>query len=72
VDAWYVKESPDGPGIDSIENGICADYAHDLAGNAKDGYFYVGSTDLQVLVDHWYVKEAPDGPGVDPNCLTIY
>ena len=40
------------------------DGADDLAGTDKDGYFYVGATDLQLLVDAWYVLEPPNGDGI--------
>ena len=67
--AWLVKEPPDGPGIGSVENGICADFGHNLEGNAKSGYWRVGTDDLNILVEYWKVLEPPDGNGVDPNCL---
>ena len=70
--AWLVKESPFGPGIDSVEDGICADFAHNIAGNSKDGYFRVGAADLYILGQNWLVKEPAFGPGIEPNCLTDY
>ena len=69
IDAWLVKEPPDGPGIGSVENGICADFAHDLEGNGLVGYYRVGPSDLNILIEYWKVLEPPDGNGVDPNCL---
>lgn len=69
IAAWQIKERPMGPGIASIENGICADFAHDLAGSDKTGFCRVGPSDLNILVQNWLVKEPPDGPGVDPDCL---
>jgi hypothetical protein len=66
--AWQIKEPPFGPGIASIENGICADFARDQEGDAATGFYRVGSTDLNRLVENWLVKEAPAGPGVPANC----
>jgi hypothetical protein len=65
---WQVKEPPDGPGIASIQNGICADFARDQGGSAKTGFYRVGPTDLNRLVENWLVKEPPDGPGVPGDC----
>jgi hypothetical protein len=70
VAAWQVKEPPFGPGIASITNGICADFAHDQGGNATTGIYRVGPTDLNRLVESWLVKEAPAGPGVPADCGT--
>jgi hypothetical protein len=47
---------------------ICADIAHDKQGSGLFGYYYVGSSDLNILVPNYEVKEPPKGPGVDPNC----
>jgi hypothetical protein len=66
--AWQVKEPPFGPGIASIENGICADFARDKEGDEATGYYRVGTTDLNVLVANWLVKEAPKGSGVRGDC----
>ena len=68
VAAWQVKEPPLGPGIASIENGICADFAHDQGGSAKTGIYRVGPTDLNRLVENWLVKEPPAGSGVPGDC----
>jgi hypothetical protein len=68
IAAWQVAEQPNGPGIDSIENGICADFARDQDGSAKTGIYRVGTTDLNILIENWLVKEAPDGPGVPGDC----
>jgi hypothetical protein len=68
VAAWQVKEAPKGPGIGSVENGICADFARDQGGSAKAGFYRVGPTDLNILVDNWLVKEPPKGPGVPGDC----
>ncbi|MHC4312163.1 MAG: DUF7901 domain-containing protein, partial [Planctomycetota bacterium] len=38
VAAWLVLEPGFGPGIASVPNGICADFAHDLGGSAKTGF----------------------------------
>jgi hypothetical protein len=66
--AWMVLEPPFGPGIASVTNGICADFAHDRGGNATTGFYRVGPTDLNRLVESWLVKEAPAGPGVLADC----
>ncbi len=66
--AWKVLEPPFGPGIASIENGICADFAHDQGGSSGTGLYRVGPTDLNRLVEYWLVKESPAGPGVPGNC----
>lgn len=68
VAAWQVKEAPFGPGIAAIENGICADFAHDKEGSSTNGFYRVGVTDLNILVSNWLVKEAPQGAGVPANC----
>jgi hypothetical protein len=68
VAAWQVKEPPFGPGISTINNGICADFAHDRGGNATTGFYRVGPTDLNRLVESWLVKEPPAGPGVPADC----
>lgn len=65
--AWQVKEAP-GPGIASIENGICADFARDLNGSDKAGWYRVGNSDLNILIENWMVKESPNGPGVPGDC----
>lgn len=68
IAAWQVLEPPDGPGIASIENGICADFARGQDGNPKSGFYRVGTSDLNRLVENWLVKEPPDGPGVPGDC----
>ncbi len=68
VAAWQVLEPPFGPGIASIPNGICADFAHDKGGSAATGYYRVGTTDLNRLVANWLVKEPPAGPGLPAEC----
>jgi hypothetical protein len=69
VPAWLKKEPPHGPGIASIPNGICADFAHDQGGSSKSGHYRVGPTDLNILVANWLKKEPPFGTGVPPDCL---
>ncbi|UCG59565.1 MAG: NF038122 family metalloprotease [Phycisphaerales bacterium] len=69
ISAWLVKEPPLGPGIDSVPDGICADFAHDQGGSAKTGYYRVGPTDLNILITNWLQKEPPSGRGVKPDCL---
>lgn len=66
--AWQVKEPPFGPGIASVPNGICADFAHDREGNAAEGFYRVGNNDLNRLVANWMVKEPPAGPGIPTDC----
>ncbi|MHC4098963.1 MAG: hypothetical protein ACYSWZ_18105 [Planctomycetota bacterium] len=69
ISAWLVREPPSGPGIDTIPNGICADFAHDEGGSPKTGYYRVGPTDLNILITNWLVLEPFFGPGIPPNCL---
>jgi hypothetical protein len=66
--AWKVLEPPFGPGIAAIENGICADFAHDVEGSATKGFYRVGTTDLNILAANLLVKEAPVGTGVPGDC----
>jgi hypothetical protein len=68
ISAWMVKEPPRGPGIASIPNGICADFAHDYSGSTKIGTYRVGPSDLCILVNNWLVKEPPHGPGLPADC----
>jgi hypothetical protein len=68
VAAWQILEPPFGPGIASVQNGICADFAHDKGGSAATGYYRVGTTDLNRLVANWLIKEAPAGPGIPADC----
>lgn len=66
-----VKEPPYGPGVASIANGICADFAHDHSGSEKTGIYRVGPSDLNILITNWLIKEPPHGPGVPPDCLDV-
>ncbi|UCG59349.1 MAG: hypothetical protein JSU70_07525 [Phycisphaerales bacterium] len=66
--AWMVKEPPFGPGIASVENGICADFAHDQGGSSKSGIYRVGPPDLNILIANWLLREPPQGPGIEPDC----
>jgi hypothetical protein len=68
VPSWLLREPPYGPGIASIQNGICADFAHDQGGSSKSGYYRVGPTDLNILVASWLKTEPPHGPGISPDC----
>ena len=68
ISAWQVKEPPFGPGIGSIENGICADFNHAKEGSAETGWYRVGQNDLNILVANWLVKEPPVGAGVPADC----
>ncbi|MHC4098962.1 MAG: hypothetical protein ACYSWZ_18100 [Planctomycetota bacterium] len=70
MSAWLVKEPPFGPGVETIPNGICADFAHDQGGSSKTGFYRVGPTDLNILIACWLVKEPGFGPGVPADCLT--
>jgi hypothetical protein len=71
ISAWLVLEPAFGPGIASIPNGICADFAHDQGGSHKTGFYRVGPTDLNILIANWLVNEPPGGPGVPPDCLDV-
>lgn len=64
IAAWQIKEPPKGPGIATIPNGICADFARDQEGNALGGFYRVGQNDLNILIASWQIKEAPKGPGI--------
>jgi len=66
---WNVKEPPLGPGISTVPNGICADFARDKEGNTKNGYYRVHFNDLAILLANWNVKEPPLGPGIPTDCL---
>jgi len=68
INAWQVREPPFGPGIASIENGICADFGHDKEGGNETGWYRVGTSDLNILIGSWLVKESPAGPGVPADC----
>ncbi|MEJ5259793.1 MAG: hypothetical protein WHS88_06345 [Anaerohalosphaeraceae bacterium] len=65
--AYGVRESPKGPGIMSVPNGICADFARDQQGNVLQGYARVFTNDLNIFLSYYNVREAPKGPGV-PTC----
>ncbi|UCG57758.1 MAG: hypothetical protein JSU70_23200 [Phycisphaerales bacterium] len=69
ITAWLVKEPPYGPGITSVSNGICADFAHDHGGSSKSGFYRVGPSDLNILIANWLLKEPPFGPGIELDCL---
>ncbi|MHC4111021.1 MAG: hypothetical protein ACYSUY_08095 [Planctomycetota bacterium] len=69
INSWLVLEPGFGPGIASIPNGICADFAHDQGGSAKTGFYRVGPSDLGILITNWLVLEPGFGPGVPPDCL---
>jgi hypothetical protein len=68
VAAWQVKESPKGPGVLSITNGICADFNRDQQGLVATGVWRVGTNDLNKLVANWQVKEPTKGPGIG-DCM---
>ena len=69
IAGWLVLEPGFGPGIATIPNGICADFAHDQGGGPKTGYYRVGPTDLNILIANWLVLEPGFGPGVPADCL---
>jgi hypothetical protein len=69
IAGWKVKEDPDGPGIASITNGICADFDHTLHGSPKTGYWRIGAPDLGILLASWKLKEPPDDVGIPADCL---
>jgi hypothetical protein len=64
ISAWLVKEPPNGPGIATITNGICADFARDQEGSSKTGYARVSTSDLNILIGNFLVKEPPNGAGI--------
>ncbi|MHC4110686.1 MAG: hypothetical protein ACYSUY_06410, partial [Planctomycetota bacterium] len=72
INSWLVLEPGFGPGIASIPNGICADFAHDQGGSVKTGFYRVGPSDLAILITNWLVLEPGFGPGVPADCLTPY
>ncbi|MBN1765782.1 MAG: hypothetical protein JW860_11030 [Sedimentisphaerales bacterium] len=63
TDAWLIWEPPQGPGVASVPNGICADFARDLY-CTKSGCTRVFASDLSILLANWIVPEPPFGPGV--------
>jgi len=71
VAGWKVLEEPKGPGIATVENGICADFNHDQQGSTFLGFMRVGTDDLGVLVASWKVLEEPKGPGVPGDCVPV-
>jgi len=64
IAAWLVREPPDGPGIATIPNGICADFARDEQGSEKTGFARVSTSDLNILIGNFLVKEPPAGVGI--------
>jgi hypothetical protein len=74
--AWNVKEPTMGPGIGSVSftdttgtvAGVCADFAHDVEGSAKTGFFRVHFNDLNRLIASWNIKEPTLGPGLAQDC----
>ncbi len=83
---WDVMEpagppTPSGIGITNVSftdtlgtvNGVCADFAHNVEGSAKTGYYRVHFSDLNILVTSWYVREpatgsTPSGEGIRGDC----
>jgi len=68
IAAWSVLEPPKGPGIASVENGICADFAHNQEGSPITGYKRVFISDLNLLIANWSVLEPPKGAGIPKDC----
>lgn len=74
--AWNVKEPTAGPGIGTVSftdgqgtvKGICADFAHDVEGSPKTGYYRVHFNDLNILLASWNIKEPTLGPGLARDC----
>jgi hypothetical protein len=64
VAAWKVREAPVGPGILSVANGICADFARNQQGSTKLGFARVDTDDLNILVANWKVRNPTMGPGL--------
>ena len=46
--------------------GICADFMRNEQGNPKQGFWRVGTDDLNILIHNWLIKEPPHGPGLPP------
>jgi hypothetical protein len=67
IAGYGVKEPPQGPGILTITDGICADFKRDQQGSPLAGYSRVFTNDLNELIAWYGVKEAPQGSGV-PLC----
>jgi len=73
---WNTKEPTMGPGIATVTftdgigsvAGICADFAHDVEGSTKTGFFRVHFNDLNILIANWNVKEPTFGPGIPQDC----
>jgi hypothetical protein len=69
ISAWTVREPPKGPGILSIPNGICVDFARNLVGGGPSmGFSRVTTADLNILIANWNIKEPPKAPGI-PSCM---
>ena len=69
LDAWDVREAPDGPGIAWPNPYICADYEHNKEYLKGKGWYRVHFDDLNILLAQWDVREPPDGPGILTDCL---
>ena len=67
MDAWQVKESPFGPGLQGEPN-ICADFSHSSEGTTKTGIYRVGIPDLDIFMSAWQVKEPPFDLGIPADC----
>jgi len=76
LSAWNVAEPPHGPGLSGASfvdavgpaQGICADFAHNVEGSAKTGFYRVHFSDLNILLAYWNIKEPTFGSGVPQDC----
>jgi len=68
IAGWNVLEPPQGPGIDTVAGGICADFDHAQEGTVKGGYKRVFINDLNILIANWNILEPPQGPGIATDC----
>jgi len=71
--AWDIRESPQGPGLVGRTSPqgvpyVCADFARNIEGTSKNGFYRVHFSDLYMLVRNWNVNEPPSGPGIPPDC----
>lgn len=73
--------TPSGPGITTVSftdgvgtvQGACADFAHNVEGGVKTGFYRVHFADLNILIANWSILEpatgtTPSGPGIPRNC----
>jgi len=74
---WLVKEPPKGSGVIGrvLTVGtrdiplVCADFARNRDGTSTiDGYWWIGSPDLNKMSQYWLKKEPPKGSGTPTDC----